>query len=65
MVVVCCSLGTDRLAASAALKEKLQMKFISHFYAYILLYGHLNSKSFLSYMLNSPRRYKVYEEKYS
>ena len=42
MVIVGYTCRTDRFPASAAHKEKLQMKFVSHFYADVVLCCHLD-----------------------
>ena len=46
MVIVRDACGTDHFPASGARKKKLQMKVVLHFHAYVLLYCHLNLKSF-------------------
>jgi hypothetical protein len=42
VVIVGYTCRTDRFPASAAHKEKLQVKFVSHFYADVGLYCHLD-----------------------
>jgi hypothetical protein len=42
MVIVGYACRADRFSASAAHKEKLQVKFISHFYTDVVLHCHLD-----------------------